>query len=54
MSTRNTPQVVVAGHICFDVIPSFRHTEPAAIDSLFVPCKQTHSTPAGVAECHGG
>ena len=39
MNTNTPPQVVVAGHICFDVIPSFRHTEPAAIDSLFVPGK---------------
>ena len=39
MNTNTPPQVVVAGHICFDVIPAFRHTDPVAIDNLFVPGK---------------
>lgn len=32
-------QVVVAGHICFDVIPAFRETDINKIDSIFVPGK---------------
>ncbi len=32
-------QVVVAGHICFDVIPAFRGTSKVEIKDLFVPGK---------------
>jgi sugar/nucleoside kinase (ribokinase family) len=32
-------QVVVAGHICFDVIPSFKKTDKAGIGEIFVPGK---------------
>jgi len=32
-------QVVVAGHICFDVIPAFRGTQKTEISELFVPGK---------------
>lgn len=36
---QQTVQVVVAGHICFDIIPSFRGGQPAEISRLFVPGK---------------
>ncbi|MCU0771122.1 MAG: carbohydrate kinase family protein [Verrucomicrobia bacterium] len=39
MSASNALQVVVAGHICLDVIPAFRKTDRAKIADLFIPGK---------------
>ena len=39
MHHENELQVVVAGHICFDVIPAFRGSETVPITQLFVPGK---------------
>ena len=39
MLGQNELQVVVAGHICFDVIPAFRGNEKVPITQLFVPGK---------------
>jgi len=39
MQHENELQVVVAGHICFDVIPAFRGTDKTEIKDLFVPGK---------------
>ena len=32
-------QVIVAGHICFDVIPSFKKTDKTKMEEIFIPGK---------------
>lgn len=32
-------EAVVAGHICYDVIPAFRNREPISLQDVFVPGK---------------
>lgn len=49
MNAAEPPQVVVAGHICLDVIPSFRTTKTAAIGEMFVPGKLINMGPARVS-----
>lgn len=39
MMNTNGLQVVVAGHICFDLIPAFKKTEKLRMEEIFVPGK---------------
>lgn len=39
MVNTNSLQVVVAGHICFDLIPAFKKTEKLRMEEIFVPGK---------------
>ena len=39
MNSRDELQVIVAGHICFDVIPAFRKTDKTRLEEIFVPGK---------------
>lgn len=46
--TRGGADVIVAGHICLDLIPAMRHS-PAGLDALLVPGKLIDVGPAAVA-----
>lgn len=49
MKNKEEIQVVVAGHVCLDVIPSFKKTDKTRIDEIFVPGKLVNMGSAAVS-----
>ena len=41
-SLENSPDIIVAGHICLDLLPTFDKKQSAALSEIFVPGKLNH------------